>query len=48
MKITDFGRTVVLVTHNREVVNGLRRRVITLADGRVASDHAEGKYLLPN
>ncbi len=46
LKINAYGTTVVLVTHNREVVNALRRRVITLAGGRVASDHAEGKYLL--
>ena len=48
LKINAFGTTVVLVTHNREVVNALRRRVVTLADGRVVSDHAEGKYLLSN
>ena len=45
-KINAFGTTIVLVTHNREVVNALRRRVITLAGGRVASDHADGKYLI--
>ncbi len=46
LKINTFGTTVVLVTHNREVVNGLRRRVITLSGGQIVSDHAEGKYLL--
>ncbi len=46
VKINAFGTTVVLVTHNREVVNALRRRVITLKDGTVASDHQHGKYLL--
>jgi cell division transport system ATP-binding protein len=46
VKINAFGTTVVLVTHNREVVNALRRRVITLKDGRVASDHMHGKYTL--
>jgi cell division transport system ATP-binding protein len=46
LKINSFGTTIVLVTHNREVVNALRRRVVTLADGKVISDHAEGKYLL--
>jgi cell division transport system ATP-binding protein len=46
VKINAFGTTVVLVTHNREVVNALRRRVITLKDGRVASDVANGKYTL--
>jgi cell division transport system ATP-binding protein len=48
LKINAFGTTIVLVTHNREVVNGLRRRVITLADGQVLADHKEGKYLLPS
>ncbi len=48
LKINAFGTTVVLVTHNREVVNSLRRRVITLADGQVIADHREGKYLLPS
>ena len=45
-KINDFGTTVILVTHNREVVNDLRRRVITLEDGVVISDQQHGKYLL--
>ncbi len=48
LKINAFGTTIVLVTHNREVVNALRRRVITLANGQISSDHAEGKYLLPS
>jgi cell division transport system ATP-binding protein len=46
VKINAFGTTVVLVTHNREVVNALRRRVITLKEGRVISDHQHGKYTL--
>ncbi|MBD3251686.1 cell division ATP-binding protein FtsE [Candidatus Uhrbacteria bacterium] len=45
-KINEFGTTVVLVTHNREVVNSLRKRVITLADGAVISDKKHGKYML--
>lgn len=47
LKINAFGTTIVLVTHNREVVNALRRRVITLKDGQLISDQAQGKYLLP-
>lgn len=46
VKINAFGTTVVLVTHNREVVNALRRRVITLKDGKVVSDQQNGKYTL--
>lgn len=45
-KINDFGTTVILVTHNREVVNDLRRRVVTLEDGMIISDQKRGKYLL--
>jgi cell division transport system ATP-binding protein len=45
-KINEFGTTIVLVTHNREVVNNLRRRVITLADGQIVSDKKNGKYII--
>ncbi len=47
MKINAFGTTIVLVTHNREIVNAVRRRVITLKDGRIATDQEKGKYHLP-
>lgn len=43
-KINEFGTTVVLVTHNREVVNGLKKRVITVENGQIASDVEEGRY----
>lgn len=45
-KINEFGTTMVLVTHNREVVNHLRRRVITLHDGRIVNDELAGKYVI--
>jgi cell division transport system ATP-binding protein len=45
-KINKFGTTVLLVTHNREIVNHLRKRVITLEDGRIISDQEKGKYRL--
>jgi len=46
LRINRFGTTIVLVTHNREIVNGLKRRVITLDNGMVISDQAVGKYIL--
>jgi len=46
VKINKLGTTVLLVTHNREVVNSLRQRVITLDYGRVISDQKQGKYVL--
>jgi cell division transport system ATP-binding protein len=45
-KINEFGTTIVLVTHNREVVNHLRRRVITLHDGKIMNDEKAGRYIL--
>jgi cell division transport system ATP-binding protein len=47
VRINAFGTTVILVTHNREMVNVLRRRVITLHNGDISSDHKHGKYMLP-
>ncbi|MFH1192159.1 MAG: cell division ATP-binding protein FtsE [bacterium] len=45
-KINDYGTTVILVTHNREVVNLLKRRVITMDQGMIISDQEQGKYIL--
>ena len=45
-KINEFGTTVLLVTHNREIVNHLNRRVITLDEGQISSDIKHGKYKL--
>lgn len=43
-KINRFGTTVLLTTHNQEIVNKLKRRVVTLQDGRIISDKAHGEY----
>lgn len=43
-KINDYGTTVVLTTHNVEIVNTLKRRVITLNHGRVTHDQSQGSY----
>lgn len=45
-KINQLGTTVVLATHDREVINGLEKRVITLDRGRVIRDEQKGKYIL--
>jgi cell division transport system ATP-binding protein len=46
LRINRYGTTVVLVTHNKEIVNRLNRRVITMDHGRIISDQEHGKYLL--
>jgi len=45
-KINDLGTTIILTTHNKDVVNGIKKRVITLENGRVIRDDKEGKYML--
>lgn len=43
-KINKYGTTVLLTTHNQEIVNRLKRRVVTIKDGRIVSDRASGGY----
>ncbi len=43
-KINKHGTTVLLTTHNREIVNKLKRRVVTLDGGQVVKDQARGGY----
>lgn len=45
-KINKSGTIVLLATHDREVVDSLERRVITMRDGQIISDQVKGKYLL--
>lgn len=43
-KINRFGTTVLLTTHNQDIVNKLKRRVVLLEDGAIKSDRAHGEY----
>lgn len=46
MKINELGTTVILATHNKDIVNQLERRVISMEDGRIIRDEEKGKYIL--
>lgn len=46
LKINQFGTTVILATHNKEIVDALQKRVITLEQGHIVKDQAVGKYTL--
>lgn len=46
IKINEFGMTVVLATHNKDVVDAVGRRVILLEKGKILSDEEKGKYVL--
>ena len=43
--INKRGTTVLVVTHNKELVNQFQKRVITMRKGRIARDEEEGGYI---
>lgn len=45
-KINQAGKTVILATHDREIINKLRKRVITIEKGEILRDEAEGKFII--
>jgi len=45
-KINKTGKTVVLLTHDREIVNKLGRRVITIENGKVIRDEPKGRFII--
>ena len=47
-EINATGTTVVVVTHNREIVNAMKKRVITMNKGVIVSDEKEGSYIDAN
>lgn len=45
-KINETGKTVLMATHNFEIVNEMNQRVIELKSGKIVSDQKKGKYPL--
>lgn len=45
-KINELGTAVILATHDKEVVNTLNKRVISLENGKIVRDEKEGKYII--
>ena len=45
-KINSLGTTVVLSTHDKEIINNLDKRVVVLDKGIIQSDKENGKYLI--
>ena len=43
-EVNKTGTTVVVVTHNNDIVDAMKKRVITLDEGRLVSDVNEGSY----
>jgi len=44
-QINENGTTVIVVTHNREIVNAMQKRVVTMKRGIIVSDEERGMYL---
>lgn len=45
-KINEMGKTIIMATHNFEIVNTFQERVIELDKGKIISDKKKGKYHL--
>lgn len=46
MRVHERGTTVVMATHDRALVDAMRRRVVRFANGTLVSDDQEGVYLI--
>ncbi len=40
----ELGTTVVMATHDKDIVNRMKKRVLVIKDGVLAGDHAKGSY----
>ena len=45
VEINNRGTTVIVVTHNREIVNAMKKRVVTMKKGVIIEDEEEGTYI---
>lgn len=43
-QINESGTTIIMATHNKEIVNSMRKRVIAIEDGLIVRDEREGEY----
>lgn len=45
-RLNEMGTTIILTTHNKFILDQIKKRVITLEEGKVVRDDKEGKYML--
>lgn len=43
-EINSWGTTVIMATHNKEIVDTQKRRVVSIKAGKITKDKSEGKY----
>ncbi|MBI3458762.1 ATP-binding cassette domain-containing protein [Candidatus Azambacteria bacterium] len=44
-KINELGTTVILSSHNKEMIDALKKRVVTLKNGKIIRDEQKGKFI---
>jgi len=45
LKINELGTVVILATHNKEIIDELKKRVISLEKGKIVKDEERGRYI---
>lgn len=45
-KINQYGTTIILATHSKEIISILGKRVVTLEDGRIIRDDKRGRFVI--
>jgi len=46
VKINELGTTVILASHDKDIINSLGKRVVSLDNGRVIRDEQEGRFIV--
>ncbi len=46
LEINEMGTTVVLATHNKDIINSLGKRVISIQDGKIIRDEENGRFAI--
>lgn len=46
LKINELGTTIVLATHDREIINTVNKRVVSMDKGKIVRDEQNGRYIL--
>lgn len=46
LKINELGNTIILATHDKDIVDNIEKRVIALDQGRIIHDKVGGKYVI--
>ena len=46
MRINELGTTIILATHNKDIINHIGKRVVSLEDGKIIRDEQKGRYII--